>query len=340
MNPASRPTISIIVPVYKVEKYINECIDSILAQTFKDFELILIDDGSPDRSGEICDEYAGKDKRIKVIHKKNEGVSIARNTGIELAKGKWIYFVDSDDWIESDLLDCFINNLSEKTDLYFIGFTAETATSRTMTVVFDDMAFDNKETAIKYIYEKNGFGVTWNKLFSSKIIKESNIRFNVKLNSYEDELFTLDYCKYVNNIKTISYSGYHYKYVGSGLSRRLLLPEERMHTALLLYKAMIKISNEKDFIKYARKHLTNHVYDSLEQYYKRKPETRLSNIQKKKYLSICYNLLHKNDFCAGLISNKRIAVVKIIFLLKNWIVIDLLFRLDILRLRLKLGKNI
>ena len=91
--------ISVIVPVYKVEKYVGECINSILAQSFKDFELILVDDGSPDKSGEICDSYAKKDNRIKVFHKKNGGVSSARNFGIDKAVGEWLCFIDSDDTI-------------------------------------------------------------------------------------------------------------------------------------------------------------------------------------------------------------------------------------------------
>lgn len=98
------PKISVIVPVYNVEKFLRRCIDSILAQTFTDFELLLIDDGSKDKSGEICDEYAAKDARIRVFHKQNGGVSSARNLGIDKAQGEWVYFVDSDDWIEIETL--------------------------------------------------------------------------------------------------------------------------------------------------------------------------------------------------------------------------------------------
>ncbi len=98
------PTISVIVPVYNAEKYLHTCMDSILNQTFSDFELILVDDGSPDRCGSICDEYATRDTRVKVIHKKNGGVSEARNVGLDCAKGKYISFIDPDDWVEKDLL--------------------------------------------------------------------------------------------------------------------------------------------------------------------------------------------------------------------------------------------
>ena len=97
------PKVSIIVPVYKVEKYLRKCIDSIINQTLKDIEIILVDDGSPDNCGKICDEYAAKDTRIKVIHKENGGLSSARNAGMEVAEGEYIGFVDSDDWIESDM---------------------------------------------------------------------------------------------------------------------------------------------------------------------------------------------------------------------------------------------
>lgn len=99
------PAISVIVPVYKVEKYLRKCVDSILAQTFTDFELWLVDDGSPDNCGAICDEFAQKDTRVKVIHKKNGGLSDARNAALDVMKGRYVFFVDSDDWISEDALE-------------------------------------------------------------------------------------------------------------------------------------------------------------------------------------------------------------------------------------------
>lgn len=102
--------ISVIVPVYNVENYIEKCIESILSQTYTDFELLLINDGSSDKSGSICDTYANKDERIRVFHKKNEGVSIARNFGIKHSLGEWVCFVDSDDWVENLYLEKFVEN--------------------------------------------------------------------------------------------------------------------------------------------------------------------------------------------------------------------------------------
>ena len=105
------PRISIITPVYRVEKYIHRCIDSILNQTFTDFELILVDDGSPDRCGAICDEYAAKDSRIAVLHQENAGQAAARNRALDIARGEYIAFVDSDDWIHPQYLQCLLDNL-------------------------------------------------------------------------------------------------------------------------------------------------------------------------------------------------------------------------------------
>ena len=100
----TQPQISIIVPVYNSEKYLGVCIDSILSQSFRDFELILVDDGSKDSSAQICDEYASQDKRVRVIHKVNGGVSAARNDGLDIAKGEYVTFIDSDDWVEREFL--------------------------------------------------------------------------------------------------------------------------------------------------------------------------------------------------------------------------------------------
>ena len=105
--------ISIIIPVYRVEKYLEECLNSVINQTYANLEIILIDDGSPDRCGQICDEYAKKDERIEVIHQENQGVSNARNHGIEMAKGKYITFIDSDDYLEQDYIKYLYDEITK-----------------------------------------------------------------------------------------------------------------------------------------------------------------------------------------------------------------------------------
>lgn len=117
------PKISIIVPIYNVEKYLQKCVDSILCQTYKNLEIILVNDGSPDNCPAICDEYAKKDKRIKVIHKQNGGVSSARNAGLDVATGKYVQFVDSDDWVEPEYSKTMINLIEENNcDLGICGY--------------------------------------------------------------------------------------------------------------------------------------------------------------------------------------------------------------------------
>ena len=105
------PLISVIVPIYNVEKYLARCVDSIVNQTYKNLEIILVDDGSPDRCPQMCDDYAEKDSRIKVVHKKNGGLSDARNAGMAVATGEYISFIDSDDWIETSMFELLINNI-------------------------------------------------------------------------------------------------------------------------------------------------------------------------------------------------------------------------------------
>ena len=164
------PKISIIVPVYKVEPYLRKCIDSILNQTFKDFELILVDDGSPDNCGKICDEYAKKDERIIVIHKDNGGVSMARNAALNIAKGDYIGFVDSDDYIESYMYEELYNKCKlEEADISIIG-TREI----------------NEKGKMVYEYIPNVINFSeilkrahpWNKLFDRKLFFDNNLFFS------------------------------------------------------------------------------------------------------------------------------------------------------------------
>ncbi len=184
----NNPLISIVVPVYKVEKYLEHCVNSILNQTFKDFELILVDDGSPDRCPELCDEMAKKDSRIVVIHKTNGGLSDARNKGIDIAKGKYIGFVDSDDYIACDMYEKLYNNLVQN--------NADVAMCAAYNIYDDDFEhykYDEGKTSIflkddilKALYSKKLNNFAWNKLYKRELFQ--NIRYPYG-KIYED-LFT------------------------------------------------------------------------------------------------------------------------------------------------------
>ena len=152
--------ISVIVPVYNTEKYLHRCVDSILAQTFTDFELLLIDDGSTDKSGAICDEYAQKDSRVRVFHKENGGVSSARNVGLKNGRGEWISFVDSDDWVKKNFLDKLIVN-SENVDLGCVGFIQIEDKLKYRNVDYEGSASEG----FRIFFENRILGFLWNKLF-------------------------------------------------------------------------------------------------------------------------------------------------------------------------------
>ena len=180
------PLFSIIVPVYKTEKYLDKCILSILKQSYKDFELILVDDGSPDNCPIICDEYKKKDKRIKVLHKENGGVSSARNAGLTVAEGEYIWFIDSDDYIETfSLQQLYEAQKEQKADLYVFNNGS-----------IHEMSIGNIDEFLEKYYFTYilGFG-PWNKLYKRNVISSNNLKFDTQETIGEDLLFNVNYYK-------------------------------------------------------------------------------------------------------------------------------------------------
>ena len=179
------PKISIIVPVYNAEKYLHRCIDSILTQTFSDFELLLIDDGSTDKSGQLCNEYASKDNRVKVFHKQNGGVSSARNLGLDNAKGEWIAFVDSDDSVMNTYLSELIS--SNDVDLVVSGVRFINGNTSLLPPVALINIKENQgllDEQLCYSY----FRTPWSKLFKNRIIQLYSLRFSSFLRIGEDTI--------------------------------------------------------------------------------------------------------------------------------------------------------
>lgn len=177
--------ISIIVPVYKVEKYLSRCITSILEQTFSDFELILIDDGSPDKSGDLCEEFAKKDARIRVIHQKNQGVSAARQRGLDNATGDYVIHADPDDWVEPDWLEELYKKSRETdADIVSCDYYKEYK-DNTINKSERPTSFDNTQIIKDLLYEKI-WGSTWNKLVRRDCFIKGNIKFNPNQVLWED----------------------------------------------------------------------------------------------------------------------------------------------------------
>lgn len=168
----NEPKISIIVPIYKVERYLRECLDSILAQTFGDWECILVDDGSPDGCPQICDEYAARDPRFRVIHRANGGVAAARNSGLRAARGEYIGFVDPDDWIAPQLFERLLRLITEYgTDMVQVGFWKEYAGYSTPKPLVESIrVLGRKEIVRELVFDKRIQSYLWNKLFRRKTI--------------------------------------------------------------------------------------------------------------------------------------------------------------------------
>jgi glycosyltransferase involved in cell wall biosynthesis len=206
------PLVSIVVPIYKVERYLPRCIESILQQTYTNFELILVDDGTPDRSGIICDRYAEKDSRIKVIHKENGGVSSARNTGIDTAQGEWITFVDSDDWISEDYLSVLVTPLLyDKYELIVgtLDCRSFLITSRKGENKIIQKQENGNDEILPVINMVEFFGPAF-KLYDKNIIHRHQIRFDSGIAMGEDSIFVARYLKYCNRILLTGRLIYHY----------------------------------------------------------------------------------------------------------------------------------
>ena len=233
----SMTAISVIVPIYNNEKSAEECIGSILSQSFENFELILVDDGSTDGSSDICDRYGRKDSRVKVIHNTNHGVSHARNTGIEMASGEYIAFVDADDYINKDTLKIAYDNIRKnEVDVVIWNNFFCKGESEKENIEFPKTSIINNRTVRNELvvttlcptmtsFGENakvfvGMGFVWNKLFKKELIDKNEIRFDSGVELYEDVAFI---CKYMNNVESVSFVDtplYHYRVSDKGATLR------------------------------------------------------------------------------------------------------------------------
>lgn len=202
------PKVSVIVPVYKAEKYIHRCVDSILAQTFTDWELLLIDDGSPDGSGEICDEYAKRDTRIRVFHKDNGGVSSARNLGLDNITGEYVTFVDADDWIDEDNLSVCVSALDTgNLDILQYSWRRIDAEGNVLQV----SKIDTDVLDLQHYIEKGNFNVcVGGSYIRNSIVRNHRIRFDKSLKLAEDQIFILTAMSEANRIQSFSKVFYNY----------------------------------------------------------------------------------------------------------------------------------
>lgn len=214
------PHISVILPVYNAEKTLSKCIESILNQEFLDFELIIINDGSNDFSLSICENYAAQDSRIKIINKQNNGVSSARNLGLENVRGKYICFVDADDWVEKEYLSAFFRtNKNPDKEIVIQSCFEDTQTESAIKCLLPDKQYNREKFARAFLQLRIlGYGYPFAKLYQTDVINEHNLRFDTHIHFIEDLLFFLNYMQYMQSLRTVSEARYHYTIHSSDVS--------------------------------------------------------------------------------------------------------------------------
>ena len=293
------PLVSIIVPIYKVEKYLPTCIDSIISQTYKNIEILLVDDGSPDNCGRICDEYAVKDNRIHVFHEANKGVSVARNIGLDNANGEWISFIDPDDYIDNDFIEYLVSIMhSTGADISYCGYRYLDEEGNILQREKNDSSnkpiktFTSEESLISLFRCKNDFAnYIWNGLFRKKI----TTHFIEGKRTGQDQDFTIQ-C--LINAKLIA-RGYQSKYnhILRFTGARSIVLKERMkngfNTLENIKKMLTEANSSKSVFAAYDENCMRMFFSYMDKYceYKIKDKSVFKELRSgiKKYTKITFN---------------------------------------------------
>lgn len=241
-------TVSVIIPIYNVEKYLRACVDSVLGQTYQDLQIILVDDGSTDQSGKICDDYAQKDDRVTVIHQENGGPSAARNNGILHAIGEYIVFVDADDQLFPLSLQYMVDCIAKTGAAIVFGGYLDRSPYGEVEIYEFNSGVDTKDKLITTITRGTG-GVLWAKLFRTEIIAQNRIQLNNKVHFSEDMLFVLEYMQYVDQWSNVQIPVYLYNRLNeSSLTKKI---DEKLITSYTLFaveltKKLIQLGVESE----------------------------------------------------------------------------------------------
>lgn len=267
--------VTVILPVFNAEKSVKKTIESVLKQTFKDFELIVINDGSTDDSLKVCQEIQKKDDRIVIKNIENNGVSNARNIGLKMAQGEYIMFIDSDDEYFPTTLEKMVKNI-EFSDLCVCNFSISKDNVLIKSKKLNtDYKFCNINNDIIFLQKNNLFNVVWNKIYKRKTISENNIEFNKDISIAEDLEFNLDYIKYTNKISYLNEVLYLYKTSSNGLNYRY--HDNRINIRKKLYEYEKNIFKEKNF--------------PIESLYNEYLKICLSELKQANYLSKSKNII-------------------------------------------------
>ena len=287
-------TLSVVIPVYKIkEKYLRECLNSISFQHSNEIEIILVDDGSPDNCGKICDEYAATDNRFKVIHQENQGVSVARNMGIKESNGEWITFIDPDDWIEADWGEVILNAVKAVgTDIIMFDYYQEFATKHVPQFFMHESALLNEEylKAVRIApfnqlfihreYKNYEINPVWNKVYRTSFLKKHNIMFDPKARKGQDNIFNAEIFQLTSKIYYLHAPLYHYRYIQESVTNR--------------YNPNIRYYNEIAFQHYERIIKTYSLPIEYTKAFYAKVLTRLYSCMRLYYFHIQNNMSFNN----------------------------------------------
>ena len=277
------PLISVIVPVYKVEAYLPQCLDSICGQTYQNLEILLVDDGSPDRCGEICDQYAARDSRIRVLHKQNGGPSDARNTALDIASGQYVVFIDSDDRIERDLFKTVMELQPFQVAVY--GCTKISEEGRVLEVVpaceySKQISFHDDPSLIEQLLKTSLLGYACNKIYNIDAI--GNTRFK-SIPQREDLIFNLEIMRRLSSVSLSPSCGYYYLIRNTSLlhgcySGELPVIDAAIHEMTLVHPNLSASMNRK----YANFMIKTYLLDCMQKYVFSNPSPSVR--QKKEYI--------------------------------------------------------
>ncbi|NJX15155.1 glycosyltransferase family 2 protein [Tamlana crocina] len=299
----SKPLISIIIPVFNSQEHLEKCLSSILNQTFKDFEIIIINDGSTDNSLSICESFEKNHNNIKIYSQNNAGVSIARNNGLDKASGSYICFVDSDDWLDEKFLENFDYSIDSDLQMQGLIIWKEDG-NKFETIKFPQKCISNNIIDAIELAEKNNIiRGPYVKLFKSSIIKTNNLNFNPDIAYGEDMIFVFEYLMHISTISITSYAGYYYAHRNNESLTNKYIPfnmrfKFNNEIISLRDKFLQKHSNTNnqsyiDFINYSNAYsllvLTLGVFDKRSCFDKKERQEKLDLIKKEKI-----NLLYKS----------------------------------------------
>lgn len=263
---------SIVVPVYNTELYLHRCLDSIVNQSFSDFEVLLIDDGSTDGSGKICDFYAEKDSRVRVFHKENGGVSSARNLGLDNAQGDWAAFVDSDDILPNRALECMMVETNKETDMVYGGIRKFAGTDETVEIIDvkkkEAITIDEALNAFVVPKKRNGdwHRYLFNRIYRMDIIKKFGLRFFTNIYYKEDGLFVVQYlCRCQNKVLCVPDIVYLYRQVSNSAMGSLTTSyNERLLTNVDAHGYIIKEFKKRGVCKDLIEREVNEVFGNYD----------------------------------------------------------------------------